>query len=57
LKKHAWKILHQVSKNSSAYMEANRLIHLLSYVRDIPDALVPYNSIIREFTNGSIFRY
>ena len=57
LRKHAWKILHQVSKNSSAYMEANRLIHLLSYVRDIPDALVPYNSIIREFTNGSIFRY
>ncbi len=57
LKKHAWKILHQVSKNSSAYMEANRLLILLSHVRDIPDALVPYNSIIREFTNGSIFRY
>lgn len=57
LKKHAWKILHQVSRNSSAYMEANRLLILLSHVRDIPDALVPYNSIIREFTNGSIFRY
>lgn len=57
LKKHAWKILHQVSRNSSAYMEANRLLTLLSHVRDIPDALVPYNSIIREFTNGSIFRY
>lgn len=57
LRKHAWKILLQVSKNSSAYMEANRLLTLLSHIRDIPDALVPYNSIIREFTNGSIFRY
>ncbi len=57
MRKHAWRILQQVSKNSSAYMEANRLLTLLSHIRDIPDALVPYNSIIREFTNGSIFRY
>lgn len=57
LRKHAWKLLLRVSKNSSAYMESQRLLHLLSHIRDIPDALIPYNSIIREFTNGSIFRY
>jgi len=57
LRKHAWKLLHRVSPSSSAYTEANRLIKLVSHVKDISDSLVPYNSIIREFTNGSIFRY
>ncbi len=57
LKKHAWKLLLSVSKTSTAYMESRRLLSLLSHIYDIPDALVPYNSIIREFTNGSIFRY
>ncbi len=57
LRKHAWKLLLGVSKNTSAYMEAQRLLKLLAHVKDIPDALVPFNSIIREFTNGSIFRY
>ncbi len=57
LRKHAWKLLHNVSPVTPSYMEAQRLIHLLSHVKDISDSLVPYNSIIREFTNGSIFRY
>ncbi|MDP2173411.1 MAG: nucleoside kinase [Candidatus Cloacimonadaceae bacterium] len=57
LRKHVWKMLHNVPKTSSAFTESRRLINLLSHVVDIPDALVPYNSIIREFTNGSIFRY
>ncbi|MDY0151113.1 MAG: nucleoside kinase [Candidatus Cloacimonas sp.] len=57
LRKHAWKLLHNVSPSSSAFMEAQRLLHLISHSKDISDALVPYNSIIREFTNGSIFRY
>ena len=57
LRKHAWKLLQNVSPVTPSYMEAQRLIHLLSHVKDISDALVPYNSIIREFTNGSIFRY
>jgi len=57
LRKHAWKLLLTVPRSSSGYTEAQRLLVLLSYVKDIPDALVPYNSIIREFTNGSIFRY
>jgi len=57
LKKHAWKMLLTVPPTSSAYTEARRLLRLLSHCKDIADALVPYNSIIREFTNGSIFRY
>jgi uridine kinase len=57
LRKHAWKLLLSVPNTTSAYTEARRLLKLVSHVNDIPDALVPYNSIIREFTNGSIFRY
>jgi len=57
LKKHACKMLLSVPSTSSAYTEARRLLRLLAHCRDIADALVPYNSIIREFTNGSIFRY
>jgi len=57
LKKHAWKILHQVPSTSSAYTESRRLLRLLSHCDDIEDAQVPFNSIIREFTNGSVFRY
>ncbi len=57
LRKHAWKLLLSVPNSSAAYTEAQRLLNLLSTVNDIPDALVPYNSLIREFTNGSIFRY
>lgn len=57
LRKHAWKLLLRVPSISSSYTEAQRLLRLLSHCNDIPDALVPYNSIIREFTSGSIFRY
>lgn len=57
LKKHAWKVLHHVPTTSSAYTESRRLLRLLSHCDDIEDAQVPYNSIIREFTNGSVFRY
>ena len=57
LKKHAWKLLKGVSNKSTVYTEAQRLLRLLSYHLDIEDNLVPYNSILREFTNGSIFRY
>ena len=57
MRKHAWKILLSVPITSAAYTEARRLLALLATSNDIPDTLVPYNSIIREFTNGSIFRY
>lgn len=56
-KKHAWKILHKIAPKSHVSTEAQRLLALLYYIKDIPETLVPYNSIIREFTNGSIFQY
>jgi uridine kinase len=56
-KKHAWKMLKKISPKSQVYTEAQRLLILLYYINDIPETLVPYNSIIREFTNGSIFQY
>ncbi|HQB97560.1 MAG TPA: nucleoside kinase, partial [Candidatus Cloacimonadota bacterium] len=57
LKRHAWKMLLSVPSTSSAFTESRRLLRLLSHCKDIDDAHVPYNSIIREFTNGSVFRY
>ncbi|GAB1468002.1 nucleoside kinase [Candidatus Cloacimonadota bacterium] len=57
LRKHAWRLLKHVPPSSSAFMEAKRLLYLISHSKDIADALVPHNSIIREFTNGSIFSY
>jgi len=57
LKKYAWRMLQQISPKSFSYTEAQRLLTLLGFIKDIPDAQVPYNSIIREFTTGSIFRY
>ncbi|HOV15978.1 MAG TPA: nucleoside kinase [Candidatus Cloacimonadota bacterium] len=56
-RKYAWKMLQKISPKSTVFTEAQRLELLLSFIRDIPDSLVPYNSIIREFTNGSIFQY
>ncbi len=57
LKKHIWKMLLAIPTVSSTYTEAQRLKRLYSHIKDIPDTLPPWNSIIREFTNGSIFRY
>jgi len=56
-KKYAWKMLLKIGPKSHIYTEAQRLLALLYYIKDIPENLVPYNSIIREFTNGSIFQY
>jgi uridine kinase len=56
-KKHAWKMLQKISPKSQVYTEAQRLLHLLYFINDVPENHVPYNSIIREFTNGSIFQY
>ena len=48
LKKHAHPLLKEFS-------EAKNLYNLLNYFEDIPDELVPRNSLLREFIGGSIF--
>ncbi|MDP8231453.1 MAG: nucleoside kinase [Candidatus Zophobacter franzmannii] len=56
LKQYAVKELKKVPIQSTVYSEAQRLLVLLSFVKDIPDDLVPANSILKEFITGSIFR-
>ena len=55
LKKHALPLLTEIKPESPAYDEARRLIALLNFVLDLPDDLVPANSILREFIGGSFF--
>jgi uridine kinase len=56
IKSHATKELKKIPTSSQNYTEAQRLLLLLSFINDIPERLVPNNSIIREFIGGSCFR-
>lgn len=38
------------------FMTAQRLLTMLYYVKEIDDAAIPNNSILREFVGGSIFK-
>lgn len=55
LKKHAFKTLNAISRDSEHFITANRLIKFLKYFKDIEDELVPNNSLLREFIGGSVF--
>jgi uridine kinase len=55
LKKHALPLLTSINKESGVYDEARRLTALLEFVGDLPDELIPANSILREFIGGSFF--
>lgn len=57
LKKYAVPLLQAVPRESGkAYMTAQRLLTMLYYVKEIDDAAIPNNSILREFVGGSIFK-
>lgn len=57
LKKYAEPLLKAVPYESGKpYMTAQRLLHLLSFVKAIDDSDIPNNSILREFVGGSVFR-
>ncbi len=55
MKKHALKMLQEISNDSEHYIVANRLIKFLKYFKDIDDTWIPCNSILREFIGGSMF--
>ena len=55
LKKYALPLLEEIPKTAREYSEARRLIALLRYFADMPDDLIPNNSLLREFIGGSIF--
>ncbi len=57
LKKHILPLLYRISKYSPSYTEAHKMIFLIEHMLDIPDDMVPSNSILREFIGGSIFKY
>ena len=54
LKKYAKPLLEEISSDSSAYIEANRLLKLLQYFIELDDISdIPPTSILREFIGGS----
>jgi uridine kinase len=55
LKKHALPQLQAIPRDSEYFITANRLVKFLKYFVDIPDELVPCNSLLREFIGGSSF--
>jgi len=57
LKKYVLPQLKSISQFSEVYNDALYLIALLEHMKDIQDELVPTNSLLREFTYGSVFKY
>jgi len=55
LKKYALPTLQEVPYDDQYFITANRLIKFLKYFVDIPDSVVPCNSLLREFIGGSCF--
>ncbi len=54
IKPFASPLLRQVPFGTEEYIEAKRLLALLEWFLEIPNDLIPDNSIIREFIGGSI---
>ena len=44
-----------IPRDSEFFIMANRLVKFLKYFVDIPEELVPCNSLLREFIGGSCF--
>jgi uridine kinase len=55
LKKHAYRTLNNIPRDSEYFITANRLLKFLKYFKDIDDEFVPNNSLLREFIGGSVF--
>ena len=50
-------ILKEVKHNSTAYIEARRLLKFLSFFKSIDHRRIPPTSLLREFVGGSSFKY
>ncbi len=55
LKKYALPLLQEISENSPEYADAQRLVNLFKYIKEMDSDLVPNDSLLREFIGGSIF--
>jgi uridine kinase len=56
LKNYVEPLLKQIDRTNKNYYQAQRLLEILSNFKAIPDAEVPFTSILREFTGMSVFR-
>ncbi len=55
LKKIAMPLLKEIDNSYKEYAEAQRLINILKYFREIPSEYVPNNSLLKEFLGGGTF--
>lgn len=57
LKPIALPLLEEITQDNKEYAEARRIINFLKYFKDIPEELVPNNSLLKEFIGGGDFKY
>ena len=57
LKPIALPLLEEITNDNKEYAEARRLIDFLKEFKDIPQELVPNNSLLKEFIGGGDFKY
>ena len=55
LKKIAMPLLQEIDNSYKEYAEAQRLINMLKYFRELPSERVPRNSLLKEFLGGGTF--
>ena len=55
LKPIAMPLLQEIANDDKEYAEAQRLINILKYFREIPNDYVPNNSLLKEFIGGGTF--
>ena len=55
LKPIAMPLLKEIKQDDKEYAEAQRLINILKYFREIPSDYVPDNSLLKEFLGGGTF--
>ncbi len=56
LKKYAMPLLSKIEPDNRYYPEAERLIRLCKYFKDIDEKWIPCNSLLREFIGGNCYR-
>lgn len=57
LKQYAENALNTIDRESSHFIQANRLLKFLKYFKTIDSKLVPKHSLLREFIGGSQFEH
>ena len=50
-------LLEEISQKEDEYAEAQRLINMLKYFKEIPANYIPTNSLLKEFLGGGDFKY